>query len=387
MNPPEILPREAWWRLLHKVCGPVLRAGADRRLRASMPVEIAPEGNASRHGCSHLEAVGRSLSGLAPWLAQPPAEAAELAVWSETRDQVRLLLESGVDPASPDAFDMRPHQALVDAAFLAQALLRLGDAADGLLGGANGRHALCGVLRKSLVHVPPQNNWLLFVAMVEAWLYRSGEAWNRERVAYALDRHEAWYKGDGIYGDGPEFHWDYYNSFVIQPMLLEILETFRGVNADWDARWARCLARAQRHAEVQERLNGADGSFPPIGRSLPYRCGAFHHLAFMAWRGWLPDTLGNGPVRGALGAVIQRTLGAPGTFDAGGWLRIGLAGHQPHLAESYISTGSLYLCSEAFLPLGLPATHGFWTDPPRGWTAVRLWAGEDMRRDQALKES
>ena len=34
-----------------------------------------------------------------------------------------------------------------------------------------------------------------------------------------------WYKGDGVYGDGPPFHWDYYNSFVIQPMLLNILAT------------------------------------------------------------------------------------------------------------------------------------------------------------------
>jgi len=28
-----------------------------------------------------------------------------------------------------------------------------------------------------------------------------------------------------------------------------------------------------------------------------------------------------------------------------------LVGHQPHLAEPYISTGSLYLCTVAFLPL------------------------------------
>jgi hypothetical protein len=23
---------------------------------------------------------------------------------------------------------------------------------------------------------------------------------------------------------GPQFHWDYYNSFVIQPMLLEVID-------------------------------------------------------------------------------------------------------------------------------------------------------------------
>ena len=44
------------------------------------------------------------------------------------------------------------------------------------------------------------------------------------RVDYALRQHDQWYKGDGIYGDGPQFHWDYYNSFVIHPMLLDVLD-------------------------------------------------------------------------------------------------------------------------------------------------------------------
>lgn len=35
---------------------------------------------------------------------------------------------------------------------------------------------------------------------------------------------EEWYKGDGWYGDGPDFHFDYYNSFVIQPMIIQVLD-------------------------------------------------------------------------------------------------------------------------------------------------------------------
>ena len=49
-------------------------------------------------------------------------------------------------------------------------------------------------------------------------------AWDRMRVDYALRQHDQWYKGDGAYGDGPDFHWDYYNSFVIHPMLLDVLD-------------------------------------------------------------------------------------------------------------------------------------------------------------------
>jgi hypothetical protein len=92
-------------------------------------------------------------------------------------------------------------------------------------------------------------------------------------------------------------------------------------------------------------------------------------------------------VRCALHAVIERTLGAPGTFDAQGWLQIGLAGHQPALGETYISTGSLYLCTAAFLPLGLPPTDTFWTAPDLPWTSRRVWGGENMVRDHAFDET
>jgi hypothetical protein len=44
---------------------------------------------------------------------------------------------------------------------------------------------------------------------------------------------------------------------------------------------------------------------------------------------------------------MQRCLDAPGTYDSGGWLTVGLCGHQPDIGEMYISTGSLYLVRSA----------------------------------------
>jgi hypothetical protein len=94
------------------------------------------------------------------------------------------------------------------------------------------------------------------------------------RVDYALRQHEQWYKGDGAYSDGPDFHWDYYNSFVIHPLLLAILAACKEETAAWQELVPAVTRRAQRYAAVQERLIGPDGSFPAIGRSLAYRCGA-----------------------------------------------------------------------------------------------------------------
>jgi hypothetical protein len=76
----------------------------------------------------------------------------------------------------------------------------------------------------------------------------------------------------------------------------------------------------------------------------------------------------------------------PGTFDKNGWLTLGFCGHQPNLAESYISTGSLYLCSAVFLPLGLPANDEFWTGKPEEWTNKKAWKGKIIKIDKALKK-
>jgi hypothetical protein len=61
-----------------------------------------------------------------------------------------------------------------------------------------------------------------------------------------------------------------------------------------------------------------------------------------------------------------------------------LCGHQPGIGETYISTGSLYLCSVALLPLGLPASDPFWSAPPQPWTAVKAWSGQAFPIDHAL---
>ena len=99
----------------------------------------------------------------------------------------------------------------------------------------------------------------------------------------------------------------------------------------------------------------------------------------------MPEALPAGQARAALTAVIRRTLEAKGTFDAQGWLQIGPCGHQPGIGESYISTGSLCLCTTAFLPLGLPPGHAFWSEPAQDWTAKRTWSGQDVRTDHALQ--
>jgi hypothetical protein len=374
--------RDLWIGVMRRLADPILNNAANGTLKAKMPVEQAA--GADRQSVTHLEAVGRLLAGLAPWIELPSDETSEGRERAHYAELSRRAIASGVDPSSPDYLNFtRDRQPLVDAAFLAQGLLRAPHALRDRLSAVATRQ-LVAALESTRAIVPGFNNWLLFSAMVEAGLKLLGANWDKTRVDYALRQHDQWYKGDGAYGDGPDFHWDYYNSFVIHPMLVDVLNACADESPAWKDLAAREQARATRYAAVQERLIGPDGSFPPVGRSIAYRCGAFHALAQAALRKRLPDGVSPAQVRGALTAVIRRSIDAPDTFDANGWLRIGFCGNQPGIGETYISTGSLYLCAVALLPLGLPASDEFWSAPTEPWTSAKAWSGKPFPIDHAL---
>lgn len=376
--------RAYWLQTLLKVAEPVLSALANGQLKVTMPLESAPGQLDSRKQVSHLEALGRTLAGLAPWL-ETPAPANEGDAQRRFWDLSLRAISNAVNPQSPDFLNFNQGaQPLVDAAFLAHALLR---APTGLWGKLpqSTQGQLVQALQSSRIIKPYYSNWLLFTAMIEAALLKLTGQGDEVRMDYAIREHLNWYKGDGVYGDGPDFHWDYYNSYVIQPMLLDVIRTLVEAGKEKPELLQTVLARAQRYAMIQERLIGTDGSFAAFGRSLAYRCGAFQLLAQLALQQQLPVELLPGQVRSALTAVIHRTMDAPGTFDAHGWLQIGLCGHQPAIGETYISTGSLYLCTVGFLSLGLPATDAFWSSPPADWTAKKIWSGVDVKADHAVK--
>ena len=378
--------REYWVQVLTRVSEPVLQALSQGKLKAEMPVE-APRGNvADRRQYTYLEATGRLLTGIAPWLESGADSGAEGKLREQYAHLSRLAIRSGTDPQSPDFLNFnKGRQPVVDAAFLALAILRAPTELWKKLDAATQRNVIAA-LQSSRVIQPGYNNWLLFSAMVEAALSFMGVWWDPMRVDYAIRTMDTWYTGDGVYGDGPHFHWDYYNSFVIQPMLLNILHTISKVSPAWDSFKQPMMDRARRYAAIQERLIGPDGTFPPIGRSLCYRFGAFQLLSEIALRRMLPEGIAPEQVRSALTTVMRRMIDAPGTFDAQGWLTVGFYGHQPSIAESYISTGSCYLCSAAWLPLGLPATDPFWANSAAPWTSKKVWSGEAVKTDHAISD-
>lgn len=365
--------RLLWLEAMWKIAGPVLESAARGALKQELPVPFHQD----RAPYAPLEAFGRTLCGVAPWLELEGLTGEEAARQQQWRAWAVEGLERAVDPASPGrmAFDL-PGQTLVDAAFLSHALLRAPRQLAGKLV-PKAKERLISALKATRATNPCRTNWLLFSAMVESALRLLGcTDFDRMRIDYAVRMFQLWYKGDGVYGDGEPFHADYYNSFVIHPMLLDILAANPDLEQDYPALYKLALDRAARYGAILERLIGPDGSYPVVGRSITYRFGAFQLLSQLA----LQHRLGaEGPspaqVRCGLTAVLRRVMAAPGLFDASGWLQPGVYGLQPNLAEGYINTGSLYLCCAFFLPLGLPDSDPFWAMPDEPWTAKRVWEG------------
>ena len=373
--------RKEWLDALLKIVSPVLDALEKGELKKQMPLSFHKE----RSEFAPLEAFGRGMLGLAPWLE---AESEELEDEEKTlqkkyREKVLRCIAMAVDPDSPDfmVFD-RGGQPLVDTAFLAHAIVRAPRALACSLP-VQVRHNLAEAFRSSRQISAGNNNWLFFSAMVEAGLYVLGEPCDMVRVLYALRVFQGWYKGDGVYGDGAMLHCDYYNSFVIQPMYVDLVKLFAEKSPEIEAMRGTVIARAARYAFVLERMIGPEGSYPIVGRSICYRFGAFQMLSQAALQHELEEGVSPASVRCGLSAVIRRVMSAQDMFDENGWLLPGVYGHQPELAEGYINIGSLYLCSAVFLPLGLSPRDDFWSGAEEDWSGKKVWSGGHITIDHA----
>jgi hypothetical protein len=354
---------------------------AQGTLKKNMPLETGPDYTFVVKNVSYTEAVGRSAAGLAPWLALPDDESEEGKLRKHYRMQLLAGFKNAVDPKNPDRLDFADElQPIVDAAYIAQAFLSapkaLWEPLDAL---TKQRYieAFAG-LRNRASHY---NNWLIFSGLTEAFLLKVGAPYDPFRLNMAIQKMKEWYVGDGWYSDGPKFSMDYYNSYVIHPMLVCLLRIAVEKKLASPSDLSAAEKRMQRFSVFLERMISPEGFYPLFGRSITYRTGAFQSLAQSALDKHLPDTMEPAQVRCALTKVMYNLFDGNQNFDRNGWLVLGFNGHQPEIADFYTSTGSLYMATLAFLPLGLPANDPFWTGQARPWTSVKAWNNDKFSKD------
>ncbi len=377
--------RAYWAQLAYQMAAPILSNMAEGNLQKNMIVEVSPNWDGRNKKVTYMEAFGRLMAGIAPWLSLPDDDTEEGAMRKQLREWALKSYANAVDPNSPDYLLWRGHgQALVDAAYVAESLIRGFDALWTPLDDVTKQRYIEEFTQLRRVD-PPYTNWLLFSSTIESFLAKIKAPCDEYRINSAIRKVEEWYTGDGWYADGPAFAFDYYSSYVFHPMYLETLqcmkESGRYTRIHYANYYDRALKRTQKFSIVLERFISPEGTFPVFGRSIPYRMATMQPLALMAWYGKLPEGLTNGQVRAALTAVMHRMFDGQENFNEGGFLTIGFCGRQPNVADWYTNNGSLYMTSLAFMPLGLPATHPFWTDAAQDWTSKKAWSGKPFPKD------
>lgn len=377
--------RQYWCSLAYRMAQPVLENMAKGELQKNMQTEFSPSFDNRNRKVLYMECFGRLMAGIAPWLALPDDDTAEGLQRKQLREWALQAYKNAVDTNNPDYLCWGiGGQNLVDAAYIAESFLRAYDTLWMPLDNQTKQRYLTE-FRKLRKIDPPYTNWLLFSSTIESFMAKAKGEYDQYRINSACRKMEEWYVGDGWYADGPSFSFDYYSSYVFHPMYLETLQAMIDAKAntrlDYQKYYNRALKRCQKYAIVLERFISPDGTFPVFGRSIPYRLAAMQPLALMAWYQTLPKELTNGQVRAALTKVMHRMFDSQQNFNEGGFLTIGFCGNQPNIADWYTNNGSLYMTTLAFMPLGLPANHPFWTDAAQSWTQVKAWNGEAFPKD------
>lgn len=382
---PKQSDREYWTSQAYKMAQPVLENMAQGKLQQNMLTEFSPSFDNRNRKVVYMETFGRLMAGIAPWLALPDDATAESKQRKQLREWALASYRNAVDPTSPDYLCWGVSgQNLVDAAYIAESFLRAYDILWQPLDTLTKQRYFKEFHKLRRID-PPYTNWLLFSSVIESFLAKAGGGYDEFRVNMACRKVEEWYVGDGWYADGPVFAFDYYSSYVFHAMYLETLQAMidakMNTRIDYSKYHERALKRAQKYAIILERFISPEGTFPVIGRSTPYRLAAMQPLALLAWYQKMPKELTNGQVRAALTQVMHRMFDHQQNYNQKGFLTIGFCGSQPETADWYTNNGSLYMTSLAFMPLGLPANHPFWTDAPQPWTQVKAWNGRPFPKD------
>lgn len=144
-------------KTLVRLADPVLSNLANETLKKRMPYQsLAPD----RQRFSYLEAVGRTVCGMAPWLELGADDTPEGQLRKKYIELTVKGISNAVNPSSPDYLIFgEPSQPLVDAAFLAEGLLRAPKQLWGNLS-ASARKRVVTELKRSRAIKPNESNWV-----------------------------------------------------------------------------------------------------------------------------------------------------------------------------------------------------------------------------------
>lgn len=380
--------RTIWCNIAYKMAYPILKNLSKGKLKKNMQIDVGPKWNATDRNIAYMEGFGCLMAGISPWLSLVDDESSEGQMRKELRCMALKCYANGVNPSNEDYFLWDSEkQTIPGAAFIALSFIRGYDMLWTPLDSLTKERYIEKFISLRNYELP-YNEHLLYAAVIESFLKKAGVKSDFYRITASLKTIEEWYVGDGWYGNCNHFSFDYYNSFVLHPMYVECQDiiTDGGKKGGWNINaknYNMGVKRMQRYGEIIERLISPEGTFPVYGRSVSYRTAVLQPLALLSLKECLPKNLSEGQVRSAMTKVISRMFADNRNFDKKGFLVLGFNGKQPEIVDSN-NTGSMYMASLAFLPLGLPCSHSYWTSKGELWTSKKAWSKLEISKDHAV---
>jgi hypothetical protein len=260
-------------------------------------------------------------------------------------------LVAGTDPTSPEYWGSigQRDQRIVEAADVALALWLARDAVWPRLTAAQRKAVadwLAGVNGKQTA----DNNWHLFVVLVNAVLSALDAGGDRAEMARRYGRFKSFYRGEGWFSDGPHDKFDYYIAWGIHYPLGWL----RRIAPDWDAGFLR---HAQREFAVPFRYFFGPWGFPILGRSVCYRAAAPAPLVQV--QGSDGDCVTPGQARRALDLTWRHFIRYGAVRD--GAMTQGYGAGDPSMLDNYSGPASaLWSLRSLVAAFALPADAAFW---------------------------
>ena len=223
------MDRTFWIDQLDKLARPVLTNMAQDNLKKNMPVLVSKRSDnpEMRKKVAYLEVLGRTMSGIAPWLNLEGGDVHEVALRNEFRQLALKSIANAVNPNANDYVEWyKGSQPLVDASYLALTFLRCPWLWEHLSETTRGQVVDGFKLTRKVT--PVYNNWLLFSGMIEAFFCKFGYEWDGMRVDYAFRQTELWYVVMVIIRMAHSFIWTIIIAMLFiltSPRCLKCLQT------------------------------------------------------------------------------------------------------------------------------------------------------------------
>lgn len=236
---------------------------AHRRNRDPYETIAYYPGYASIYGARNdgIEGVTRLLPLWAARVSAPCLYESEAAAM---REHIRVALLQGTDPGHPGYWGgIGDRSTLIcEAADVALAAWILRDELESLLS-TKGVVQLCAWLRQALDRDTVDNNWHLFVVLIDKAV-ESLDSQHVYRSGLRYERIKSFYRGDGCFADGPTGDIDLYNAWGFHYVLFWLDQMDPG----FDQLFIRQVAGE--YVAWFQYLFNSDGVVL-YGRSLPYR--------------------------------------------------------------------------------------------------------------------